>query len=378
MARAAELVRQVLLDLPLPERERHKPAQDSLSAVAIRGETMWLANDEGRGLDRLIRLEDGSYGSHEWFDLLELLDMPVKGEDAPELDIEGLDVDGDKLWLVGSHTWTRGNPKKAAKKRDDPRKALADVSPNPNRQILACLPLTTGDGPVAVPRRAGKGSRYPVTDGLARLRIGKKRSALTKLLAKDELLGRFVDLPAKENGFDIEGLAVKGDRLFLGLRGPVLRGYAIVLELEVRADDKGELQLRPVGKGEELCRKHVLHLGGNGIRDLHRHGDDLLILAGPTAAISGRCYVWRWRGAFNAKDEAVFFPEADAGPDGEGPLRRILQLPVGDGGDHPEGMALLSVGDATMELLVVYDSPFAGRKVEGNGAVRADVFRLES
>jgi hypothetical protein len=374
LARAAELVRQVLLDLPLPKREGHKPARDSLSAVAVRSGTMWLANDEGRGLDRLIRSEEGSYGNHELFDLVELLDMPAKGEGAPELDIEGLDVDDGKLWLVGSHTWTRGNPKKAAKKRDDPRQALADVSPNPNRQVLACLPLTTHDGPDAVPR-AGKGSRYPVAGGLARLRIGKKRGALTKLLAKDELLGRFVDLPAKENGFDIEGLAVKGDRLFLGLRGPVLRGYAMVLELEVRADGKGELELRPVGDGDELCRKHVLHLGGNGIRDLHRHGDDLLILAGPTAAISGRCYVWRWRGAFDTK-EAAFLPEPDAGQDGEEPLRRILQLPVGDGGDHPEGMALLAGEGAAIELLVVYDSPLDGRKIAGNGAVRADVFTL--
>ena len=152
MARAAELVRQVLLDLPLPKREGHKPAHDSLSAVAIRGGTMWLANDEGRGLDRLIRSKDGSYSSHELFDLVELLDMPVKGEDAPELDIEGLDVDGDKLWLVASHTWTRGNPKKAAKKGDDPHQALADVSPNSNRQVLACLPLTTYDGLDAVPQ----------------------------------------------------------------------------------------------------------------------------------------------------------------------------------------------------------------------------------
>ena len=72
----------------------------------------------------------------------------------------------------------------------------------------------------------------------------------------------------------------------------------------------------------------------------------------------------------------MFLLEADAGQGGEEPLRRILQLPVGDGGDHPEGMALLSEGAAAMELLVVYDSPLAARKVGGDGAVRADVFRL--
>ena len=55
-----------------------------------------------------------------------------------------------------------------------------------------------------------------------------------------------------------------------------------------------------------------------------------------------------------------------------------MELPVGDGGDHPEGMALLPDGGAAMELLVVYDSPHDDRKVEGNGAVHADVFRLKA
>jgi hypothetical protein len=31
-------------------------------------------------------------------------------------------------------------------------------------------------------------------------------------------------IPGKDNGFDSEGLAVADDRVFIGLRGPVLRG----------------------------------------------------------------------------------------------------------------------------------------------------------
>ncbi len=66
-------------------------------------------------------------------------------------------------------------------------------------------------------------------------------SLLTKALATDEYLdlGQSIDrsdrasrsvqefyfyLSSKENGFDIEGLAVWGNRLVIGLRGPVLRG----------------------------------------------------------------------------------------------------------------------------------------------------------
>ena len=47
-------------------------------------------------------------------------------------------------------------------------------------------------------------------------------------------MGRFVSrvlpdksvegIPSNDNGFDVEGLAVSGNRVFLGLRGPVLAG----------------------------------------------------------------------------------------------------------------------------------------------------------
>jgi hypothetical protein len=41
----------------------------------------------------------------------------------------------------------------------------------------------------------------------------------------------FLPLPGKDNGFDVEGLAVFGARLFVGLWGPVLCGWAVILEL---------------------------------------------------------------------------------------------------------------------------------------------------
>ncbi|WP_457090403.1 DUF3616 domain-containing protein [Microvirga sp. P5_D2] len=40
----------------------------------------------------------------------------------------------------------------------------------------------------------------------------------------------FLSIPSKENGFDVEGLAVREGRISPGLRGPVLRGHAVVLD----------------------------------------------------------------------------------------------------------------------------------------------------
>lgn len=343
------------LDLRAPG-DGKDAARDSLSAVVAHGPHLWLGNDEGIGVDRLTAQGDGGFGEHANFPLLERLDMPRQGEEAGEIDIEGLDVDGGALWLVGSHTWTRGNPKKAAKAGQDPLAALADIDLNLNRHLLAKLPLEAlTDGSAS---------------GLRRLRISKKHGALIKALSGDPLLGPFLDTPAKENGFDIEGLAARGDRLFLGLRGPVLRGYAFVLEIRVAEAGKRWLKLEPLDDSGACVRKHVLHLGGNGIRDLCWDGDDLLILAGPTADIDGRCYVWRWRAAASVS-ASTFTPECKD-PNGEDPIIRALELPVGDGADHPEGIALLPTEEGA-RLLVVYDSPAKGRR-DGKGAVDADLF----
>jgi hypothetical protein len=360
MSEAATPIRKILLDLPPKGGLHHKAPRDSLSAAAPHGDDLWLAMDEGTALDRLTRAEDGAFRTPATFPLVELLDLPNRSGEDDEIDIEGLDIEGDALWLVGSHTWTRGKPK------DDPFADLERVRPNLNRNLLACLPLLPEDGGRHGVPRAADGAAYPAAAGIARLPIGNKRSTLAKTLKKDAHIKRFITIPAKENGLDIEGIAVLGNRVFLGLRGPVLRDHAIILELQVEHAAAGELAMQPIGAGGRPYRKHLLNLGGNGVRDLHRDGEDILILAGPTAGIDGRCHVWRWHGACGAAGESFI--------DDDSRLARILHLPVGVGGDHPEGMALLPGSDGR-ELLVVYDSPLPERCL-GDGAVYADLFAL--
>lgn len=190
-----------------------------------------------------------------------------------------------------------------------------------------------------------------------------KRDALRTLLRRDEHLAPFLDIPGKDNGLDIEGIAVRGDRVYLGLRGPVLRGWAFVLELRpyVDPDEPDRLRLTPFEDGR-LYRKHVLDLDGLGVRDMCPHGDDLLILAGPTMDLDGPVRVYRWHGAAVAEEPIIVRA---------GLISRVLELTYGEGDDHAEGLTL--VGDD--RVLVVYDSP-APVRLTTDGAVIADVLKL--
>ena len=58
--------------------------------------------------------------------------------------------------------------------------------------------------------------------------------------------------------------------------------------------------LRPFDDGRGY-RKHVLRLDGLGVRDLCPHGEDLLVLAGPTMDLDGPVHVFRWHGACAAE-----------------------------------------------------------------------------
>ncbi len=70
------------------------------------------------------------------------------------------------------------------------------------------------------------------------------------------------------------------------MRGPVIRGFAIVLEIAVK-EKSGALHLEAIGPCGRRCRKYSLGLGRLGIRDLAAVGDDVVLIAGPTMGLSG-------------------------------------------------------------------------------------------
>jgi hypothetical protein len=330
----------------------------NLSAVRSDGPVLWVAGDETATVERLVADDADAptaYGQQTGFRLADLVDLP--GEDADEeADVEGLARHGDFLWAVGSHSLRR----RQVKARHDGDKALrrlAKVTGQANRQVLVRIPVATVDGlptPVRELTVGGVEHRAAV--------FGTHGPDLRELLADDEHLAPFLPIPGKDNGLDVEGVAVAGDRVYLGLRGPVLRGWAVVLELrpEVDPDHPRRLRLQPFADGRGY-RKHVLRMAGLGVRDLCPHGEDLLVLAGPTMDLDGPVRVYRWHDALTVEAPQVVRGDA---------LTRELELPYGDGDDHAEGIGLL--GDD--RLLVVYDSPAPARMHEHG--VDADVLRL--
>jgi hypothetical protein len=192
---------------------------------------------------------------------------------------------------------------------------------------------------------------------------------LTRLLEDDPHIGAYMAIPGKDNGLDIEGLAVDGNRLLLGLRGPVLGEWSALLEIAVETRGR-QLRLTPLDDSGTLLRKHFLRLNGLGVRDLHFSGADLYILAGPTMALNGEIRVFKWPGArplLATNREPVRFEAA---------LVESVALPHGEGTNRAEAIcdlpAELARGESSW--LVLYDAPSADRK-DGEYTVFGDLLR---
>ncbi|MFN0186292.1 MAG: DUF3616 domain-containing protein [Aquabacterium sp.] len=202
-----------------------------------------------------------------------------------------------------------------------------------------------------------------------RLKGDAQENLLTRLLADDPHFGPYMAIPGKDNGFDIEGLAVDGQRRRLGLRGPVLRGRSALLEIAVEARGD-QLRLLALDDSGTLLRKHFLRLDGLGIRDLHFSGDDLYILAGPTMVLNSDIRFFKWplaKSVKKAKREPVRFETA---------LTESVSLPHGRGTNRAEAICDLppALAAGKPSWLVLYDAPDADRR-DGEHAVFGDLLR---
>jgi len=338
----------------------------NLSGAAFSGDWLWVAGDEACGIDRLRLLPPAGaealrFGEVRDFPLAGLLDLPGAADE--EADLEGMAVADGWLWVVGSHGLKRKNARPDGDHAGN-AKRLAKLALDRNRRLLACLPIELdGEGQPCLVRKARDGRRA------LRLKGDAQDNLLTRALADDPHFGPYMSIPGKDNGFDIEGLAVDGNRLLLGLRGPVLRGWSALLEVAVEARGD-QLRLAPLDDSGILLRKHFLQLDGLGIRDLHFSGDDLYILAGPTMVLNGEIRVFKWplaRPALKANREPVRFEAA---------LTESISLPHGRGTNRAEAICDLppALAGSQPRWLVLYDAPGADRR-DGEHTVFGDLLR---
>lgn len=344
-----------------------KHVRDGLSTVTRTGDYLWLSCDERCTLERLKKIDDHTFGEHHSFDLSQYLHLPA-GTDS-EIDIEGIDIQEDYLWLVGSHSLARRKPKKDQSPADQ-IKRLAKLKTDPNRYLLARIPIVRHKGTHAVDLVKHTTHPYEPAIMLSAAQLAGHHNGVNHLmqaLAQDPHLQDFLRIPGKDNGFDIEGLAVSGDRIFIGLRGPVLRGWAMVLEVAVQDIHAGYFDLKPIGPKGALYLKHFLHLEGMGIRELAVSGHDILVLAGPSMDLDGTIALYRWPQVLQQPPAETITHRKE--------LERLFEVPHGSGSttgqDKAEGMALFD----PQHVIVVFDSPTDARKVQED-TVLADLYEL--
>jgi hypothetical protein len=118
--------------------DQKKHWRENLSAVAKCDDTLFAADDEHPAICRLVAHGDGY--KHEDTITLASLGVDLPDGDHGEMDIEGLGVEGNHLWIVGSHAPAREQPKK----KDDDAQALhrlREVRDDPNRHFLGYVTI---------------------------------------------------------------------------------------------------------------------------------------------------------------------------------------------------------------------------------------------
>lgn len=328
----------------------------SLSAVRQIGQHLWLGCDETATLERLTLRGDHA-NDHQHFPIADFLALPSDQDE--EIDIEGIAYGDYYLWFVGSHSLKRKSYQ-PDRPLDENLDRLQEIKRESNRYTLGRIPLVNGKLHQSCPHPENP----QITLAAAQLKRKKTGNELTHRLKEDPYLGPFLsaEIPGKDNGFDVEGIALMGDRLLLGLRGPVLRGWGILLELQLQEDDPGTLTLQKIGSDKVRYLKHFLNLEGLGIRDLCPWHDQLLILAGPTMALDAPIKIY-----------ALPFTELQSGIPFLKPTE-IIEVPHSRGGDRAEGLTLVN-SDQPQEILVVYDAPTA-KRLQGEQTVLAQRFHL--
>ncbi len=208
---------------------------------------------------------------------VELLDA------GDEIDIEAIAAEGDCYYIIGSH----GIAKKSGQVQG-------------NRYKLFRLPVDRATG-------------MPAADG-----SGLSVASLAGILRRDSVLGPHFGRPLQQKGVNIEGLAIRKGRLYVGLRNPNLGGYAYVLE--VGADDVF------AGVGPPPYVLHKLLLGaGLGIREIAATREGFLIIAGNAGSEPSDAYpeavdyaadrgfwMFAWDGLSEEVDKLGAIPNAPA------------------------------------------------------------------
>lgn len=285
----------------------------NVSGIAFLYSFMVLATDEGNELQILSSSGNNSWQNHSLITL---------GNQSVELDIEALAWQEPYLYVLGSHSAKRKKIKDNKSQKSN-IKRLAETSLEPARQQLFRIEL----------------------DSNAQVKNMDVMS-LEETLKSHSILAPFIGIPSKENGIDLEGLAIdaKG-RLLVGFRGPVLRGNIASV-----------LRIKLAKKGFEVKSSKLLFLPttGTGIRGLSEMTTDqaslkeypFLVLTGAMGdqPLAYQVNIWDGKNALPGKDINNSFTLLCQLPE-------LTNLQKG----KAEGIQFLGQTNHKIEFLIVFD-----------------------
>ena len=264
-------------------------AEKDISAIGFVGKYILLGADEGSKIQVLKPNKKRS--KYRVDSNIELL----VNESKSEVDIEGIAVGGNTVYVVGSHSTNNET----------------NLDKNSRKNVF----------------------RFKLNPDTGALESDVEKASLQAILSQDKTLSRFTNMNHSDNGVDIEGIAVKNNQLYFGFRTPVLENNyvpIIVAEFEdLNRTDKYQL--------------HRIDLGGNGIRDLVAVNNGFLILTDETGNNGDDYRIYFWDGSDRS-------PQQNTSPTAE----FLSDIPAKKN-TRAEGLTIVRETDSVYRILLVYD-----------------------
>lgn len=303
----------------------------NISAIASWRQHVFIASDEptegnGNYLQRFEKSGDDFTAAASGLVELDSPEARVDDDEVtlPEMDLEGLAAEGNVLYVIGSHSAKRKSIEALENTREKNRRRLMSAAKKqPYRDCLFQIMLNDD------------GTKQSIA-----------RTSLAHFLDSTEPFKTHRSVAGKENGVDIEGLAVKQGSLYVGFRGPVLRGnYVPILRCTFSEP--------PVG-----CELMFVNLEGRAIRDLIAVKNGLLLLAGPVGDGSESYRLYFWNGLDQVPGTDIELADLGSG------LKFLgdLPLPRNKGMLKAEGVVLVTEDDQTWEVIVIFDGASGGAR----------------
>ena len=274
------------------------------------------------------------------------------------LDLSGIATATATQCLVGSDEsfYIQPGVIDAAKRRIESRRPIAlDVTASPKKaevdiEGVAYCPreksyFVAGSHGVGKKKGEFEPDRHsvyqvPVDPGTGLVRKdGIRRTSLLPWLEKTPLLAAHVRKPLQQNGLNIEGLTVSGDRLFFGLRAPNKDGRGLVMEV----DPAVLFQER----AEPLKVHEIAIEEGRGIRDIVSINGGFILVTGNASAEPSKKIPQSEAKGPDKRFEILFWDGAGSA------TARIGTLP--ENGGKGEGLLVLEDAASHIDLLVIFD-----------------------